>query len=115
MVVSSEALDFARSQIKKARKIIVKANFLLSKAELVSQAETIQLEEITAESIQNQHSEEEKRTALEELKSHLETMVAFNREELESQALLKAEEEKKNRLSALGAKIKSYERQHLIL
>ena len=48
---------------------------------------------------------------MEELKSRLETMVAFNREELKPQALLKAEEERNNKLSALEAKIKSYERQ----
>ena len=50
-------------------------------------------------------------TSLEELKSHLETMTAFNREELKPHALLKAEEERNSRLSALEAKIKSYERQ----
>ena len=64
-----------------------------------------------AERIQIQHSEVEKRTALEELKSRLEMMVAFNWEELKPQALQKAKEERKNRLCALEAKIKSHERQ----
>ena len=40
----------------------------------------------------------------------METMVAFNLEELKPHALLKAEEERNNRLSALEIKIKSYER-----
>jgi len=35
-------------------------------------------------------------------------MAAFNREELKPQALLKAEEKRKNWLAALEAKIKSY-------
>ena len=66
---------------------------------------------MASESIKIQHSGAEKRTALEELKSRLETMDTFNREELKPQALLKAEEERNNRLSALEAKIKSHERQ----
>jgi len=37
-------------------------------------------------------------------------MAIFNREELKPQALLKAGEERKNKLSAFKAKIKSYER-----
>ena len=64
-----------------------------------------------AKNIKIQHSSAEKRTALEELKSRLELMAAFNREKLKPRALLKAEEERNNRLSTLEAKIKSYERQ----
>ena len=46
---------------------------------------------------------------LEKLKSRLEMMTAkFNREVLKTQALLKAEEEREARISALEAKIKSY-------
>jgi len=79
MVVSSESLDVARDQIKKAKEMIAKANLILSKAEPVSQAKTIYLKEMTVKSIQIQHSSAEKRTALEEFKSHLETMTLFNR------------------------------------
>jgi len=79
MVVFSEALYAARDQIKKVKEMIAKANLILSKAESVSQAEAIRLEEMTTESIQIHHSGVEKRTALEELKSQLETMAAFNR------------------------------------
>jgi len=111
MAVSTEALDAVRDQIKRAKEMIAKANLFLFKTELVSEAEAIRLEEITTERIQIQQSEVEKRTALEELKSRMETTAAFNREELKPQALLKDEEERRNRLSALEAKIKSYERQ----
>ena len=48
---------------------------------------------------------------MEEIKSCLERMAAFNREEMKLQAMLKAEEERNNKLFALEAKIKSYERQ----
>ena len=49
--------------------------------------------------------------ALEELKSRLDTMtIEFNRDALKAQALLKTEEERKTRISALEAKIKSYEK-----
>jgi len=48
--------------------------------------------------------------ALEELKSRLDTMTAeFNQDALKAQNLLKAEEERKIRMSVLEAKIKSYE------
>jgi len=111
MVLSNEALNAARDQIKRAKEMIAKANLLLSKAEPMIQVEIICLEEMTAESIQIQHSEEENRTALEGLKSRLEKMAAFNQEELKPQAQRKAEEERSNKLSALEVKIKSYERQ----
>ena len=51
MADSNKALDDTRDQIKKAKEIIAKANLLLSKVEMVSQAETISLEEIMTESI----------------------------------------------------------------
>ena len=41
MIVSSEVLNAARDQIKKAKKMIAKANLILSKAEPMSQAKTI--------------------------------------------------------------------------
>ena len=43
MSVFSEALDFAKDQIKKAREMIAKANLFLSKVESECQAETIRL------------------------------------------------------------------------
>ena len=62
--------------------MIAKASLILSKAALVHQAKTIRLEEMTTESIQIQHSGVEKRITLEEIKSLLETMAAFNLEKL---------------------------------
>ena len=53
MAISSEEVDFAKSQIKKAREMIAKANLLLFKVEPASHAETVRLEEITAESIRS--------------------------------------------------------------
>jgi len=88
-----------------------RANAIISRVELVRKAETARLEELTTESIQIQLSGAEKRTTLEEIKSHLEKVIAFNREELKLQAMLKAEEERNNKLSTLEAKIKSYESQ----
>ena len=85
MAVSSKTLDFAKCQIKKAREIIAKANFLLFKAEPESQAETIRLEEITAERIHIQQSVADKRTTLDELKYRSEMTAAFNQEELKPQ------------------------------
>ena len=58
MAVSNKALDAARDQIKKAKEMIAKANFFLSKVDPVSQAKTIRLEEMTTKSIQIQHSEQ---------------------------------------------------------
>jgi len=76
MSISSEALDSAKDQIKKAQEMIAKANLLLFKAEPECQAETIRLEKIKFERLQIQQSEAEKRIALEELKSYLDTMTA---------------------------------------
>ena len=99
--------------------MIAKANLLLSKVKPEFQAETIRLEKIKAERLQIQQLEAEKRMAPENLKSRLETMTAeFNWDTLKAHALMKAEEcalmkaeeEKKIRMSAFEAKIKSYER-----
>ena len=111
MVVFKEALDAAQNQIKKVEEMITRANLILSKAEPVRQAEIIGLEEMTVESIQIQHSGAEKKTTLKEIKSRLEKRAAFNQEELKPHAMLKVEEERNSRLSAIEAKIKSYERQ----
>ena len=77
-MVSSEALDAAKNQIKKAEEMIARDNLILSKADPVRQAKTISLEEMIAESIQIQHSTVEKKTTLEVIKSRLEKMVVFN-------------------------------------
>ena len=47
---------------------------------------------------------------MEEIKFRLEKMTAFNREELKPHAILKAEEERNNKLSALEVKINFYGR-----
>ena len=48
--------------------------------------------------------------ALEEIKSRLTKVVIFDREELKPQAVQRAEESKRIRLSTLEAKLKSYKR-----
>ena len=58
--------------------MIARTNLILSKVEPVCQAETVRLEEMIVESIQILHSSAEKKTALEEIKSCLEKMAAFN-------------------------------------
>lgn len=83
----------------------------MSKTELVNTAEAAQMKLLTTKSIQVQQHEVEKRTALAEIKSRLAQMVAFNREELKSQATARVEECKRHKLSTLKAKLKSYERQ----
>ena len=52
IVISGEALDAAKNQIKKAEEMIIRANIIFSKAEPMRQAETIRLEEMTTKSIQ---------------------------------------------------------------
>ena len=58
MVISSEAFDAARDQIKKEKEMNVKANLILFKAEPVSQVKAIHLEEMMTESIQIQFKAE---------------------------------------------------------
>ena len=110
MVISGEALDVANTQLKQAEEMLARAYAIISRTEPVRKAKTARLKEMTAESIQIHLSGAKKRTALEEIKSALEKMTAFNREELKPQTLLKVEEERNN-VSALETKIKSYERQ----
>ena len=73
--------------------------------------ETAQLELLTAKSIKVKQLEAEKRSALAKIESHLAQMAAFNWEELKSQAIVKAEENKRYKLSAIDVKLRSYKRQ----
>ena len=91
--------------------MIKRANFLLSKVELVRAAETAQLELLTTKSTQVHQLEAEKRATLAEIHSRLAQMTAFNWEELTSQALARVEENKRHKLSTLEEKLASYERQ----
>jgi len=52
----------------------------------------------------------ENRSALEEIKSRLAMVAIFNMEELKPQAAQRAKVNKKNKLSSLEAKLKSYKR-----
>ena len=57
------------------------------------------------------HQLEAEKAALAKIQSHLAQMAAFNQEELKSHALVRAEENKRLKLSPLKEKLRSYERQ----
>ena len=90
--------------------MIKRANFLLFKAELVRATRTAQLELLTTKSNQVHQLEAEMEASLVEIQSRLAQMAAFDQEELKSQALSRAEENKRSKLFALEKKLKSYER-----
>ena len=69
IVISSEALEGAKDQLKKAEEMIARAKTIISKVEPVRQAETICLEEMNLERVQIQHIGAKKRTTLAEIKS----------------------------------------------
>ena len=91
--------------------MIKRANFLISKTGLVRAEETAQLEQLSAQSDQVLKLEAEKKAAIAETQAHLAQLMAFNQEDLKSQALAKAEENRKQKLSFLENKLISYERQ----
>jgi len=66
---------------------------------------------MTDGSIQVQQLKEEKRSALEQVQSHLGEVAVLGREELKPQAILRAEENKRNKLSTIVVKLESYGRQ----
>ena len=86
----------------------------MSKTKQVREAETVQLEWMTARGIQVSQLEARKKLALEEVQSSLAKVIIFDREELKPQVVLRPKENKRNNLSAFEAKLKSYERQNLM-
>ena len=85
--------------------MIVKAQAILDKAELAQHAETNKLTLRTARSIHIQGLEAEKGSELEEARTHLAETVSIDIEELKQQTIARVEENKKNKLSSLKAKL----------
>ena len=67
--------------------------------------ETAKLELLTAKSIHIQRLEVENRTKLEAPRAHLDEVAIVRREELQPLAITRAEENKRNKLSALEVKL----------
>ena len=89
--------------------MIRKANLLLSKAEPVRLEKIAQLEQLKARNDEVLRQELAQRATLVEIEARLSKTVSFNEAELRSQALIRAAEERKNRLATLEERIKSYE------
>jgi len=88
-----------------------RANFLISKTGLVCAEETARLEQLNTQSDQIFKLEAKKKVVIAETQARLAQLAAFNQEDMKSQALAKAEENKKQKLSSLESKLISYERQ----
>ena len=107
--VSNSALLDAEDKIEKAKKMIKKANLLLSKTEPVRLEETAWLEQLKAQNDEVLQQELAQRTTLAEIEVRLSQTASFNEAELRSQAFIRAAEERKNRLAIFEERIKSYE------
>ena len=81
--------------------MIKRANFLISKAELVCVEGTALLEQLSAQSDQVLKLEAEKKAVIVKTQAHLAQLAAVNHEDLKSQALARAEENRKQKLSSL--------------
>ena len=81
--------------------MIRKANLLLSKVEPVRLEETARLEQLKAQNDEVLRQELAQRATLVEIEACLAQTVSYNEAELRSQALIRAAEERKNRLATL--------------
>ena len=106
---SNSAFLDAEDKIEKAKEMIRKANLLLSKAEPVRLEEIARLEQLKAQNDEVLQQELAQRATLAETEAHLSQTTSFNEVKLRSQALIRAAEERKNRLATLEERIKSYE------
>jgi len=106
---SSSALLDAEDKIEKAKKMIRKANLLLSKVEPVRLEETARVDRLKAQNDEVLWQELAQRATLVEIEARLAQTASFNEAELRSQALIRATEERKIRLATLEEQIKSYE------
>ena len=106
---SRSALLDAEDKIEKAKKMIKRANLLLSKAEPVRLEEIARLEQLKAQNDEVLQQEIAQRATLAEIEPRLSQTANFNKAELRSQAFIRAAEERKNKLAILEERIKSYE------
>jgi len=106
---SNNALTDANEQLEKAKTMIKRANFFISKAELVCAEETARRGQLSAQSDQVLKLEAEKKAVIVKTQAHLAQLAAVNHEDLKSQALARAEENRKQKLSSLE-RTQSYER-----
>jgi len=90
--------------------LIKRAYFLISKAGPLCVEETTRLEQLSAQSDQVLKLEVEKKAVIAEIQARLAQPTVFNQEDLKSQALAKAEENRKQKLFSLESKLISYER-----
>ena len=89
---SNSALLDAEDKIEKAKKMIKKANLLLSKAEPVRLEEIARLEQLKAQNDEVLRQELAQRATLVEIDARLAQTVSFNEAELRSQAFIRAAE-----------------------
>ena len=106
---SNSTLLDAEDKIKKAKEMIKRVNFLLSKAEPVRLEEIAQLEQLKAQNDEVLQQEIAQRVTLAEIETRLSQTMNFNEAELRSQTFIRAVEERKNRLAILEERIKYYE------
>jgi len=106
---STSAFLDAEDKIEKAKEMIRKANLLLFKFEPVRLEEIARLEQLKAQNDKVLRQELAQRATLVEIEARLAQTVSFNEAELRSQTLIRAAEERKNRMAILEERIKSYE------
>ena len=106
---SISALLDAEDKIGKAKKMIRKANLLLSRAEPVRLEETMRLEQLKAQSDELWRQGLAQRATLAEAEARLAQTANFNEAELRSQALIRVANDKKTRLAFLEERIRSYD------
>ena len=90
------------------RQMIIRIQAILFRAKPVQRDEIAKLKLLTAKSIRVQELKVEKGTELEATQARLAKVASVGRENLRSHAIIKAEENKRNKLSTLEAKLRSY-------
>ena len=94
---------------EKAKEMIKRPNFLLSKTKPMRLEEMAQLEQLKAQNDEILQQEIAQRITLAEIEARLSQTANFNEAELRSQTFIRATEERKNKLAILEEWIKSYE------
>ena len=88
--------------------MIRKANLLLSKATQMRDEESARLKQLRARSEELGERKSSQRATLAEVEARLAQAVDFDEDELRSQALAQAADDRRTRLASLGDRIRSY-------
>lgn len=108
IAAQQQAVAMAESEITAAQELIAEAKAAIARAEPIRDAGKAKVEELTGQSLSLVQAECEETIALAEAKARLDKSLTVGNDSLRTQAITIAEEERREELSVLEARLRSH-------